>query len=736
MNELVSAKAFQSSQARKTYSLQELRPLISPNSVVVVGASQRASGFGARALANAITSNLSGLVGSVNPNYGELQGKPCWRSPSEIPETIDCVIIAVPAASVLPTVREILLLNKARSILIFSSGLGEAGEEGAQAEAELSNLAQQYRVPICGPNTVGVLNFADRRAMTFLSDVDMDASEPGGLAIVSQSAGIGVGLSHARHAGVRLSHVLLAGNSCDVNVLDLAAGLLEDSKVRAVAVALEGLDDPRGLLDLGAVARRAGKTIVALKTGRSSSAAAVVQSHTGSLIGMYELYEAAFERAGIVAVETVEDLLEIGNCFAKAPHAEGSGIGVLTNSGGAAVMSADHADEFGIALPKPADQTIATLKDVAPDFAAISNPADLTANMSQDWSVLTRAILAFANDPSYAAVVVPIPAPDLGPNFMARPNAIIDAARQSPVPICLVWLSSWREGPGVRELEAEPNILLFRSMKRCMHALSTWIAASKWRDTPQPALATLTADVKSAISGLIDAAIARQAQGGAFVLDEARSREILSLVGIRNAKGGVAADAAEAEALAAEIGFPVVVKGIVLGLAHKSDVGAVALNLRDADSVRAACEKMQQSLATHGLAGGLEGYLVCEMVSGGFEGIVGGSRDELFGPTVACGAGGTAVEQLKDIVLRLAPTSREELRAEVENLKAWNALSGGRGAKGRDVEAFVDAALAVATLISSEPRIREIDVNPLLVRNVGDGVVALDALLTIEDDQD
>ncbi|HEX7857822.1 MAG TPA: acetate--CoA ligase family protein [Sphingobium sp.] len=708
-----------------------VKPLVSPDSIVVVGASQRPNGFGARALANAVASNLPGVVGSVNPNYDELQGRPCWRDIAAIPETVDCVIIAVPAASVIESVREILSLGKARSILIFSSGLGEAGGDGAAAEAELAELARVHQVPICGPNTIGILNFVDRRVMSFLTDVDMDASPSGALAIVSQSAGIGVGLSHARHAGVRLSHVLLAGNSCDLNVLDMAAYLVEDANVRAVGLALEGLDEPRKVLELGAIAREKSKTIVVLKTGRSTSAAAVVQSHTGSLIGTYELYEAAFERAGIVVVETIEDLLEIGTAFSKAPVAKGGGIGVLTNSGGAAVMSADHADEYRIALPQPAAATIAELKAIAPDFAAITNPADLTANMSQDWSMLTRAILAFANDPSYSAVIVPIPAPDLGPGYMARPNAIIEAARQSPVPICVVWLSGWREGPGVAQLESEPNILLFRSMKRCMQALSSWIHWSAKIQTPEPRIKTFPNEINARIAALIDAASAENSGDEPFVLDELRSREVLELIGISSAAGGFAADEDDAEVVATKIGYPVVVKGMVHGLAHKSDVGAVALNLKDGAEVRNACVGMCASLAEHNLSGRLDGFLVCRMESGGFEALVGASRDPLFGPTVAYGAGGTAVEQLKDVVLRLAPSSREEIRSEVEKLRSWNQLSGGRGAKARDIEALVDAALAVASLIASDPRIREIDVNPLLVRNVGEGAIALDALLTI-----
>lgn len=731
MTEIAILEKTATSRPRALYRGKDLQPLIAPKSIVVIGASQRPNSFGARALSNAIAADLPGPVGAVNPNYSELQGMPCWHSVADIPEKVDCAVIVVPAVSVLEAAQEVIVTGKARSVMIFSSGLGESGDEGAQAEQRLAALAREYRVPVCGPNTVGLFNFIDKCAVSFLTDADMDLLPPGALGVVSQSAGIGVGLSHARHTGVGLSHALLAGNSADINILDLTAYLLDQPSVRAVSLAMEGLDDPRGLIEVGGIARKAGKAIIALKTGRSNSAAEVVQSHTGSLIGTYELYEAVFERAGIIAVETIEELLELGNFFAKAPIAKETGVGVLTNSGGAAVMSADHADEFSLALPKPAQSTVESLRALAPDFASISNPADLTANMSQDWTLLTRAIAAFAGDPSYAAVVVPVPAPDLTASFAERPKAIVEAAKLCPVPLCVVWLSGWREAPGSQILDDSADVIMFRSMKRCMQALAAWIRWSGWVGEVRPASTALSAQQTEAVSALLDAAIIDQKGVESFVLDEVRSREILSIIGVPSAPGGVADSEVEAEKIAQDIGFPVVVKAVVPGLAHKSDVGAVALNLKDGPAVRRACEDMRRSLADHGVAAELQEFLVCRMEPSGFEAIVGGSRDALFGPTVACGAGGTAVEQLNDVILRLAPTGTEEVRSAMENLKVWNAIAGGRGAKPRDIDALVDATVAVASLMAADSRIREVDVNPLLVRYAGEGIVALDALLTV-----
>jgi acyl-CoA synthetase (NDP forming) len=249
---------------------------------------------------------------------------------------------------------------------------------------------------------------------------------------------------------------------------------------------------------------------------------------------------------------------------------------------------------------------------------------------------------------------------------------------------------------------------------------------------PLPTAEVLDGEKQDRIRALIDGALAGHDGTGSVVLDEIRSRELLEIVGVPNSPGGFADGDDAAVAIATRVGYPVVLKGVVPGLAHKSDVGAVALKLSDESALRTACENMRASLAGHGLVQDLAGFLVCRMEKPGFEAIIGASRDAMFGPTFACGAGGTAVEQLNDIVLRLAPGNREELKGELTKLKVWNHLAGGRGAKARDVDGLVDAALAIARLIDADPRIAEIDVNPLLVGHAGEGVIALDALLTIQ----
>ena len=713
---------------REPYPASRLEPLIAPKSVAVVGASQRPNAFGTRALTNALHSYLPGPVWAINPNYQELHGVRCCPSIAAIPEAVDCLIIAVPAASVLHLVREGASSRKVRSILIFSSGLGETGSDGKQVEREIAEIAQRYSIPICGPNTVGIFNFTGGTQLSFITDIDMEVVPAGGLALASQSAGTGVALAHARHRGLPLSHCLLAGNSCDVDVLDFASYALDQPEVNTVGLVIEGLRNPRALIGLGERARKSGKAIIALKTGRSKSAAAVVESHTGSMVGNYDCYKAAFDRAGIVCVETIEDLLETSALFAKAQRATRRGVGVLTTSGGSAVMAADEADSFAVELPQPAVETTKAIASLTPDFASVANPADLTASMSQNWSILTQALLAFAHDPSYAAVVAPLPAPDLGNNHRARPQAIVEAARRSPVPLCVVWLSGWREAPPSDILDFEPKIIMFRSLRRCMRALSLWLAWSKQIGTPQRSNSTLAPQQIAKVRTLIDQALEKTGTRP-LLLDEVQSRALLQVVDIPVTKGDFAINADEACTVGDHIGYPVVVKGVVRGVAHKSDIGAVELRISCREELRTACSRIETSV--HGKLPNqpLDGFLVCKMEPPGFEAIVGATRDPLFGPTVVAGAGGTAVEQLDDIGLDLAPCSVERAASIISKLHCARIIFGARGVEARDTDAFARVAAATSALIMADERIKEIDINPLVLRAKGQGAIALDALI-------
>ena len=712
-----------------TYSPDQLRPLIAPLSVAVVGVSSRVDSFGSRAALNLAASDWPGSLIAVNPKYDEIHGIRCVPTVAELPEPVDCMIVAVGSADVPVVVKDALASARVRSILIFSSGLGETGADGFRVERELGALAAEHGVPISGPNTAGVFNFVDQVALSFIRHMDSGTARVGPVALVSQSTGIGVGLAHARERGVGVAYSLNAGNSCDVDVLDYVAFALADDAVQTVVLSFEGLREPRLLFDIGALAAERGKRVVVFKTGRSRAASAAVLSHTGSVAGDYALYRALFEQAGLIAVDSMEELIETARLCCLWPADGVRGVGVLTNSGGTAIMSADYAEEFSVELPALSPSTVEALRPYAPDFASVANPADLSANRGA-WETLTDAIRVFGDDPNLDLVVLPIPAPDLGEQALQRPQAIVKAAEIANVALCPVWMSEFYQGPGSELLDQHPRLAMFRSLRRCMQAIDRIRRQAPAVGRAAPSTGEAAGE---AIRAAVDAAVAalETPATGAVTLDEAASRKILAAAGLPVVRAELATTAEQAAAVAGEIGFPVVVKGVLRGINHKSDLGAVVLNLSDESAVRTACERIREAVTAASETAELTGFIVSAMESGGFEAFVGGRRDSLFGDVVVGGAGGTAMETVNDVQVGVVPLAAGRSAEMIGRLRCAPMLAAGRGTQGYDTHAFAAAVDAVGALLTADARIVDIDVNPLLLRRGTAGAVALDASVSL-----
>ncbi|HEX7825854.1 MAG TPA: acetate--CoA ligase family protein, partial [Mycobacterium sp.] len=512
-------------------------------------------------------------------------------------------------------------------------------------------------------------------------------------------------------------------------VVDYAAFCVADEAVRAVALSFEGLRDPRRLFELGESARARGKRVVVLKTGRSNAASAAVQSHTGSVSGDYATFRSLFEQAGLVEVDSMEELIETARLAANWPADDVGGVGVLTNSGGTAIMAADYADEFDLPLPSLSEATTTALAAHAPGFASLANPADLTAN-ADDWASLTESIVSFSEDPRIDLVVLPMPAPDLGERALQRPRAILEAVDRAPVSLCVVWMSEMLRAPASDLLDADPQLVTFRSLRRCMQAIG------RLRYRPPVFVDGATAPGKSIVSTVaaaVDEALVKAGlvESGCITLDEAASRAILAAAGIEQVRAQEVSTAEEAVAAASTIGYPVVVKGVLRGVAHKSDLGAVRLGLADAAGVDSACREIRASVATEAPDAEVSGFLVAAMETGGFEAFVGARRDALFGAVVVGGAGGTAMESLDDVQVGIAPLPHGRATELIDRLRCAPQLRSGRGASGFDLGAFGSALDAVGQLILADERITDIDVNPLLLRPADGGAVALDASVTL-----
>lgn len=697
---------------------RSLQRLLAPRSLAVVGVSAEATGFGARTVQN--MANFDGPVWCVNPKYAgqELHGRPCYASVDDIPGVPDSAVIALPRTGVMPAVQALAKKGGGGAVL-YASGYGETDlPERAVEEQVLRDTARALGFPLLGANCLGFCDHTQRAGATFMPDYYKMTAPAGGVGVVSQSGALGYALMQAAERGFAMCHMATAGNATDLDVCDLAAFQLSIPECRSIALVVEGLRDARRLFALGELARKAGKPIVVLKLGRGEIGAKAAMSHTGSLAGSTAAWSAGFERAGMLEVEDFDALLETAGFFAKAGVPRGRGVGILTPSGGAGIMAADHAEFAGLALPQPNPATEATFRAAIPEFGSPRNPCDLTAQVATNPKSFEECMVAMLNDDQYATVVFPVvyhnPAPAATPQRM---KVLEPMAAKSGKPICIAWVPESLEGPGAEAADVSPNLVLFRSMRRMMNALRLWFQ----HHDPKPAAAA--PDVAAS-------AAAAKLPAGAATLMEAAAKSAFAAAGFPVVDERRAATAEAAVQEAQSLGYPVVLKVDSPDIAHKTEVGGVQLNLNDAAAVTAAFARIREGAAKHAPAARVDGVLVQRMEARGVELILGARRDPQFGVMVLVGLGGVQAELWKDVSLQVAPVSPEGAMAMLKRLKAWPLLDGFRGSAPVDVAAVAQAIARFSSFAAAAgDRLEEAEINPLVCR--ADGCVAVDGLMKV-----
>lgn len=697
---------------RDLYTARELGRMLAPQSIAVVGASETPGNFGRRSIENLC--DFKGVVHAVNPNYREVAGRPCVASLAALPSPPDCVVVAVPRERVEAVVLEAVKVG-AGGVIVYASGYAETGlPERVKEQERLAEIGRKAGMPIIGPNCIGIVNHALRCGLSFMPAYPEIPPLVGHVALVSQSGAMGYVFVQAPMRGVGFTHYLASGNSCDADVCDLASYLVDQPEVKAIGLLFEGLRDGARLLALGARARAAGKTIVVYKmtAGEASSKAAL--SHTGSLSGSDEAYRAAFEKAGMIAVDDIEAVLETASFFAKAPPPSGIGPAILVGSGGAGVIAAAKAEASGQALPQPDDDVRALLAKEVPDFGSTANPCDVTAQVLNNAGSFERCMTAFLDRPEFDSLVFPVAYSQAQYSLMRYTMLKEFSGRYPDKIICALWFAEWLEGPGSREYESDPRIALFRSPARCMRTLAAWhnrAAREKW---PVPARRTTPQKL-----GL---------QQG--TMTERDSKTALAAYGIRVTKETLAADLPAALAAAKAIGYPVALKIESPDIAHKTDAGVVRLGVTDPKALEIAYAEITAAAARIQPAPRVAGALVSEMVGPGLEMMVGVTQDPQFGPVVTVGIGGVLVELLADVQAGLAPVTPHEARSMIDRLKGRRLLEGYRGSKRVDIEALVDIVVRLSELAADHAdRITEVDVNPVILGEKGG--IAVDALLVV-----
>ena len=704
---------------RAVYHHNDLRRLINPEVVAIVGASETSGSFGERTLSN--MSDFSGKVYAINPKYRSLLGRPCVPSLSELPEKPDCVVLCVARPMVEGMIEQAAAVS-AGGVIVYASGFAETAKpDRIEAQQRLVQLAQRTGVRVVGPNCVGLANTRSGAGLNFMPGYATMGHRRGPIGIVSQSGALGYTVLQGMQRGVGFSHYLAAGNSCDVDVCDFISYLAEDDDTRSIICLLEGVKDGSRFLSAARKARAAGKALIVYKTGNSETASQAAMSHTGTMVGSVVAYRTAIEEAGAIAVDSLEAVLETAAFMAKSkPPSGGLGVGILSTSGGAAVICADKAEAHGVLLPAIAPKTDSALREVVPDFGSVGNPSDLTAEVLKTSETFGFCLDAFLNDPGFSALVLPMIFAHASSSG-ARAPAIVDAAARSERPLAVVWMNEWYQGPGSELLDADPRVCVFRSADRCFAALRAWF---DWHQRVDHVSASRRSDASAEQAAR--KIIAGKSMGAA--LSETDSKRVLACYGIPTPKEILAHDAEGAARAASQIAGPTAIKIVSPDILHKTEAGGVKLGVSTPEQARMAAEQILASCLRYAPQARIDGISVQQMVPQGVEIVLGVKNDLQFGPLVAAGLGGIMVELIADTAVRLAPVGEQSARAMLASLKGHALLKGFRGKPGVDVDRLVDTICRLSELAHDlRDVIDQIDVNPVIAST--SGVVAADALI-------
>ncbi|MEZ5563241.1 MAG: bifunctional acetate--CoA ligase family protein/GNAT family N-acetyltransferase [Gammaproteobacteria bacterium] len=698
-------------------SIRHLDQLFDPASVAVIGASQRPASVGATVWRNLHADGFKGRVFAVNPKHREFDGVPVFAQAADLPEVPDLAVICTPPAVVPGLIAGLGKLGT-RAAVVLSAGL-DAGQKQAMLDA-----ARPHLLRILGPNCLGMLSPHTGLNASF---AHIDAL-PGELAFISQSGALMTAmLDWARSRRIGFSHLVSLGEHADVDFGDMLDYLSTDPRTRAILLYIESVEAARKFMSAARGAAR-NKPVIVVKSGRSAQGQRAAASHTGALAGSDLVYDAAIARAGMLRVDTMQQLFLAAETLARFRGNLGEQLAILTNGGGAGVMAADYAAHLGVDLCELDAATVARLDAQMPANWSRSNPVDIIGDAPAERYV--QALEALNADPGAGAVL-----------FMHAPTAIVPSAdiAQALVPLASQSpprvMGCWMGDESVAEARAifrAADIAGYETPEQAVRAFSMLTTYRRNQAQLIEAAPARPPGVPEADFAVVDELCRKVLGSGRDMLTEPEAKAVLSAYAIPVvATRSVAADPAEAAQAATSIGFPVALKILSPDISHKSDVGGVALNLADAGDVHSSAAAMLERVHSLRPAARIEGFAVQAMVrrTDAQELIVGASIDRVFGPVILFGQGGTAVEVLADRAIALPPLNLPLARALVARTRVAGLLKGFRNTPPADLDAVYSVLMAVSRLLADNPWIAELDINPLIVNH--EGAIALDARIRL-----
>jgi acyl-CoA synthetase (NDP forming) len=706
----------------------DLKKLFHPRSVALIGASNEHAKLSGRPLRFFREYGYAGNVYPVNPKYPEIAGVPCFAKLADIPGEVDLAVITLPATAVPEALAE-CGAKGVRAAAIISSGFAEVGGEGARLQDELKRVALENGIAVCGPNCSGFVYFPERVTATFSVGLDGGFPEAGPAAFISQSGALSSYiLGAAKERGLAFRYWITTGNECVLSFTDYLQYLLEDPEVRLV---LGYLEDARDGDAFQAAARRAlalDKPLIIMKTGRSEAGAKASVSHTGSLAGADEVYQAVFSQNGVLRAESLDELFDLA-ILAQAPRRpRGKRVQVVSISGAAGILMADVGSELGLEFADISDSTKDELRKIMPPFASISNPMDVTAEAVARPELLSQAAEVILKDPNVDNLVMFFGIVPGAHEKLAAAMAQVAQGTEKlvimtwfPLPDTDIWMSL-----------AQSGVPVFPEPARGIRALGKM---AQYMEVRERALSRQPVPTKKRPDGESEAEriLVQAKHQGRNALSEVEAKRLFETCGIAVPRGGLARSAAEARSLAGSIGCPVALKASSPDLLHKTEAGVIRLGLKSPQEVERAFAAIVEQAKKWNPEARLDGVLVEEMIGGETREVIVGARQDLrFGPVVTFGLGGILVEVIRDFVIWPAPLTMEEARDMIRKIRGYRVLTAFRGRPPADLEAVAQVLCQVGQLAYDwRDRIAELEINPLFVLPEGFGVVVGDALASL-----
>jgi len=708
----------------------DLRTVVAPSSVAILGASNDPDRIGGKFLWHLLKQGYQGKVYPINPKYTELFGRQCYPGLQAISDPVEHAVILMGKDRVMAALAE-CRAKGVRAATIIASGYAEVGTaEGRAAQKELERFARESGIRLVGPNCWGLINLLDNFCPTGAAVVGELAPMPAGnLALITQSAGVGQGsvLYRGANRGIDFGYALGVGNEADLHMADFLEYVIDDPRIDVIALVTEGFRDGPRFISLARRAALADKPIVILKVGRTELGARMASSHTGALTGSDAVADAVFRQYGVIRVDDYDELIDIAGLFAKLMQSRklprGDGVVAISVSGGHTALIGDLGEANGLRFPPMAEGTLARLRKILPGFGSFVNPLDLTAMAVNDPTFWRQCVETLMDDAAFDVVV---PIITVARSYQDVIEDLIRLDGESEKPIVVLWAGGDFQGDG-RKLLAQSSIPWVESPLRLIKGLRALADFRRHRER----IARTTVMVEPPRTGA--ASVLREARAeGRRALTERESKDLLARAGLPVTRERLATTVEEAIAAAAEIGYPVALKVEAPDLLHKTEAGALRLNISNPRELAEAYEAIVASALRFKPDLQLRGVLVQEMVPGGEEVILGAKLDRTFGPVVMVGLGGVLVEVMQDVSMRVAPVTPEEARRMLDELKGAALLRGARGRPVADEAAVVDALVSLSRLaVELGPDLREIDVNPLIVLPAGQGARAADALIIV-----